>query len=281
MGFCFRTPKRAPDEDLNPLPDALPKLSVTCVTKRFGPPAQGTLAVCDVTFEVEENEFIVLIGPSGCGKSTLLRMIAGLEIPTAGEMRLDGQSFAGPTRDRGMVFQSYTSFPWLTVQGNIEYGMKLNGIARADRRERASFFLDLVGLTKFKDTFPKNLSGGMKQRVAIARTLANGPSLLLMDEPFGALDAETRWQMQEQLLQIMNRSTTTAIMVTHDVDEAIFLADRIIFMSKHPGRVREIIPNQLKSDRLFSDKSAALELPDFNALRRRILQMMRDEAAKE
>ncbi len=257
------------------------KLSVTRVTKRFGPAAKGTLAVSDVTFDIGENEFVALIGPSGCGKSTLLRMIAGLEIPTAGEMRLDGEPLAGPTRDRGMVFQSYTSFPWLTVQGNIEYGMKLNGVGRAERRERAAQFLDLVGLANFKDAFPKSLSGGMKQRVAIARTLANGPALLLMDEPFGALDAETRAQMQEQLLKIMKRSRTTAVMVTHDVDEAIFLADRIIFMSKHPGRVREIIRNDLKSDKLFSDKSAALELPGFTALRRRLLQMMRDEAANE
>jgi NitT/TauT family transport system ATP-binding protein len=257
------------------------KLVVANVSKRFGAPAKGLLALCDVSFSVQENEFVVLLGPSGCGKSTLLRMIAGLESPTSGAMQLDGALLGKPNRNRGMVFQGYTSFPWLTVRQNVEYGMRLNGMRRAARRERADYFLELVGLTKFKSAYPRTLSGGMKQRIAIARTLANGPSLLLMDEPFGALDAETRWQLQEQLLVIMRRSKMTTIMVTHDVDEAIFLADRIVFLSQHPGRVREIITNRLKAVARSTDRAAALALPEFTELRTQILLLMRAEAAHD
>jgi NitT/TauT family transport system ATP-binding protein len=256
-----------------------PKLAVSNVTKRFGAPGAGLLAVSDVTFSVDENEFVMLLGPSGCGKSTLLRMIAGLETPTSGAVRLDGAPVRGPGRDRGMVFQGYTSFPWLTVQRNVEYGMRLHGVSRAERREKSDRFIELVGLTQFKHAYPGTLSGGMKQRIAIARTLANHPAILLMDEPFGALDAETRGQMQEQLRAIMRQSRTTTIMVTHDVDEAIFLADRIVFMSRHPGRVREIIRNSVPRDRSPADRIAAMDEPEFNRLRRRILHMMRDEAA--
>src|SRR5690606_380800 len=154
------------------------------------------------------NELCVLLGPSGCGKSTVLRMVAGLEEPSEGMLRLDGREILAPGRDRGMVFQSYTSFDWLTVQENVEYGLRLNRIPKAQRRERAAHFIDLVNLTKFRDAYPSQLSGGMKQRVAIARTLANDPAILLMDEPFGALDAETRWTMQELLIRIVETSKT-------------------------------------------------------------------------
>ena len=180
-------------------------------------------AVVSTSFIVAENEFCVLLGPSGCGKSTFLRMIAGLEMPSSGAITLDGHLIEGPGRDRGMVFQNYTSFDWLTVQRNVEYGMKCNGVGARERRERADHYIDLVRLRKFRDAHPSQLSGGMKQRVAIARTLANEPSLLLMDEPFGALDAETRWTMQELMISIVESTNTTVVMVTHDIEEASIL----------------------------------------------------------
>ncbi len=252
-----------------------PTLVVSNISKRFGERERGVLALSEVSLEVFDGEFIVLLGPSGCGKSTLLRLMAGLEIPSTGAVQLDGVPVLRPSRERGMVFQGYTSFPWLTVQQNIEYGMRLNGVSRQQRRARAEHYLELVGLEKFRDAWPKSLSGGMKQRVAIARTLANDPRILLMDEPFGALDAETRWSMQELLLGIMRQSAATTVMVTHDIDEAIFLADRIVFMSKHPGRVREILPNPLKRQ-AYSNKADALEQPEFSVLRRKVLSFMRE-----
>jgi len=253
-----------------------PTLVVSNISKRFGERERGVLALSEVSLEVFDGEFIVLLGPSGCGKSTLLRLMAGLEIPSTGSVQLDGVPVLRPSRDQGMVFQGYTSFPWLTVQQNIEYGMRLNGVSRQQRRARAEHYLELVGLEKFRDAWPKSLSGGMKQRVAIARTLANDPRILLMDEPFGALDAETRWSMQELLLGIMRQSAATTVMVTHDIDEAIFLADRIVFMSKHPGRVREILPNPLKRRQAYSNKADALEQPEFAVLRRKVLSLMRE-----
>ncbi len=253
-----------------------PTLVVSNISKRFGERERGVLALSEVSLEVFDGEFIVLLGPSGCGKSTLLRLMAGLEIPSTGSVQLDGVPVLRPSRDLGMVFQGYTSFPWLTVQQNIEYGMRLNGVSRQQRRARAEHYLELVGLEKFRDAWPKSLSGGMKQRVAIARTLANDPRILLMDEPFGALDAETRWSMQELLLGIMRQSATTTVMVTHDIDEAIFLADRIVFMSKHPGRVQEILPNPLKRRQAYSNKADALEQPEFAVLRRKVLSLMRE-----
>ncbi len=235
-------------------------------------------AVVDISFNVTENEICVLLGPSGCGKSTILRMVAGLEEPSKGTIALDGKGIVGPGRDRGMVFQSYTSFPWLTVRRNVEYGMRLHGVPTAERRRRADHFIDLVHLSAFKDAYPKQLSGGMKQRVAIARTLANDPAILLMDEPFGALDAETRWSMQELLLGIMESSRTTVLMVTHDIEEAIFLADRIVFLSRHPGRVRENIRVAFKGGRRIKDKESLIKTPGYIELEARIMRMMREES---
>jgi NitT/TauT family transport system ATP-binding protein len=234
-------------------------------------------AVSDVSFDVLDNELCVLLGPSGCGKSTVLRMVAGLEEPSLGELSLDGREILGPGRDRGMVFQSYTSFDWQTVQQNVEYGLRLNGVSKAERRERAAHYIGIVNLTKFRDAYPNQLSGGMKQRVAIARTLANDPAILLMDEPFGALDAETRWNMQELLIRITESSKTTVLMVTHDIEEAIFLADRIIFMSRHPGRVREDILVDFKDGRRFDNKEEVIEMPGYSVLEHKIMQMMREE----
>jgi len=262
-------------------PQPKPKLSVSSISKEFTI-ASGELiqAVSDVSFDVQENELCVLLGPSGCGKSTVLRLVAGLDAPTQGQLTLDGRVIERPGKDRGMVFQEYTSFDWLTVQENVEYGLRLNGWAQKDRRERAAHFINLVHLCKFRDAYPKQLSGGMKQRVAIARTLANEPDILLMDEPFGALDAETRWGMQELLMNIMTTSATTVLMVTHDVEEALYLADRIIFMSKHPGRVRENLEVAFKRGGRFSSKEEVIALDGYSEQERKIMQMMREESTE-
>jgi ABC-type nitrate/sulfonate/bicarbonate transport system ATPase subunit len=203
---------------------------------------------------------------------------AMISLPSAGSLVLDGQEITGPGGDRGMVFQTYTSFDWLTVQANVEYGMRLNRVSKAERKARAEHFIDLVHLTKFRDAYPSQLSGGMKQRVAIARTLANDPAILLMDEPFGALDAETRWTMQELLLNIMESSRTTVLMVTHDIEEAIFLADRILFMTRHPGRIRENLQTDFKSGRRISNKETIIGMEGYADLERHIMHMMREES---
>ena len=257
------------------------KLSVNHVSKSFGHGNHRVEALRDVSFNVMQNEICVLLGPSGCGKSTLLNIVAGLQEPTGGSVVLDGREIHGPARERGMVFQSYTSFPWLTVQQNVEYGMKLNSIPKAERQDRAAHFIELVHLTKFKDTYPKNLSGGMKQRVAIARTLANKPEILLMDEPFGALDAETRWHMQEMLIEIMDSSHTTIMLVTHDIPEAIFLADKIVFLSSHPGRLKSILDLDFKKGKVIRDKEELIAMDGYPECERHILAMMRAEARPE
>jgi ABC-type nitrate/sulfonate/bicarbonate transport system ATPase subunit len=256
------------------------KLQIDGVSKIYGNRGQRRIeAVRQVSFDITENEICVILGPSGCGKSTVLRMIAGLEEPSEGQIFLDGKEVVGPSRDLGMVFQGYTSFPWLTVQKNVEYGMRLNRVPSKERRERADYYIERVHLTKFRDAYPKELSGGMKQRVAIARMLANNPSVSLMDEPFGALDAETRWHMQELLLEIIDDSHMTVALVTHDIPEALFLADRIIFMSRHPGRIREIISTDFKAGERIRSKEALLERPGYLDMERRILRLMREETA--
>ncbi len=254
------------------------KLSVRGVGKRYDLGKRMMIeAVRNVSFEVMEGEICTLLGPSGCGKSTMLRMVAGLEDPSTGSMFLDGKQIDGPDKSRGMVFQRYTSFDWMTVQKNVEYGMRINGVPRAERRENAQRFIQLVKLTKFKDAYPCELSGGMQQRVAIARTLANGPSILLMDEPFGALDAETKWQMQELMIGIVEKSNATVLLVTHDVVEAIFLADRILFMSRHPGTIRENLVTEFKNGRRFASHEEMIEAEGFYELEKRIMHLMRDE----
>jgi ABC-type nitrate/sulfonate/bicarbonate transport system ATPase subunit len=258
------------------------KLSARGVSKSFPVAGGQTIqAVRDVSFDVHENEFCVLLGPSGCGKSTVLRMIAGLEDPSGGRLELDGHEILRPDRERGMVFQSYTSFDWLTVQKNVEYGMKLNGVPAAERRDRADRFIDLVKLTKFRNAYPKQLSGGMKQRVAIARTLANEPSLLLMDEPFGALDAETRWNMQELMISIMETTGTTVVMVTHDIEEALFLGDRIVFISRHPGTVLQDMTTDFKGGQRVRRKEDVLTVPGYAEMERDIMKLMREQGSNE
>jgi NitT/TauT family transport system ATP-binding protein len=254
------------------------KLSVRGVGKRFDL-GDGTAiaAVRDVSFDVREGEICALLGPSGCGKSTVLRLVAGLEDPTSGAMFLDGKEIAGPDKSRGMVFQRYTSFDWMTVQKNVEYGMRINGVPKAERSKNAERFIQLVKLTKFRNAYPRELSGGMQQRVAIARTLANGPSILLMDEPFGALDAETKWQMQELMIGIVEKSKATVLLVTHDIEEAIFLADHIVFMSRHPGTVRETLVTAFKGGRRFASHEEMMEADGFYDLEKKIMHLMREE----
>jgi NitT/TauT family transport system ATP-binding protein len=225
------------------------KIAIRNVSRTFySPKGEKIEAIKEINLEVEDafsaagrdiGEFRVLLGPSGCGKSTLLRMIAGLDKPTSGEILVNGVPVSGPSKDRGMVFQKYTSFPWLSVRQNVEYGMKINHVSEAQRNETADRLLKEVGLAEFADVYPETLSGGMQQRVAIARTLALRPSVILMDEPFGALDAQTRSDMQQLLLKIWDETACTILFVTHDVEEAVYLADRIFIMSSHPGTIVE------------------------------------------
>lgn len=200
-----------------------------------------TVALKNVSFKTHKREFVCVIGPSGCGKSTLIRILAGLESYTGGEVLLDGKPITGAGRDRGMVFQGYTLFPWRTVRQNVMFGLEMNNIGTVEAGREADLWLELVGLEKFANAYPHELSGGMKQRVAIARALVNQPRILLMDEPFGALDAQTRCKMQAHLLEIWRNIDITILFITHDLDEAIFLADRILVLKAHPGEVQELI----------------------------------------
>jgi NitT/TauT family transport system ATP-binding protein len=200
-----------------------------------------TTALKGVSFKTHRREFVCVIGPSGCGKSSLIRILSGLESYTGGEVLLDNKPVTGPGRDRGMVFQGYTLFPWLTVKKNVMFGLKMNNAAEEEASREVDMWLELVGLEKFANAYPHELSGGMKQRVAIARALVNQPRILLMDEPFGALDAQTRAKMQSHLIEIWRNVDVTILFITHDLDEAIYLADRILVLKAHPGEVQEII----------------------------------------
>ena len=228
------------------------KVSLQNVYRSFASPrGERVEALHDVSLEVEDafsaegrdiGEFRVLLGPSGCGKSTLLRMIAGLDHPDSGQIMVNGKQVEGPGRDRGMVFQKYTSFPWLTVADNIAYGMKINGVPAEERAKTVARLVEAVGLSGFEKVYPDTLSGGMQQRVAIARTLAVRPEVILMDEPFGALDAQTRTDMQLLLLRVWDETACTVLFVTHDVEEAVYLADRIFILSARPGTIVEDVP---------------------------------------
>jgi NitT/TauT family transport system ATP-binding protein len=233
--------------------------------------AQGNILALDrVSFEARRREFLCIIGPSGCGKSTVARVLAGLDDLTSGEVLLDGAPIHGPGPDRGMVFQGYTLFPWLTVLRNVMFGLQVTGTSRDSAEREARQWIDLVGLKRFVDAYPHQLSGGMKQRVAIARALANRPRILLMDEPFGALDAQTRAQMQSYLLQIWRAVDVTIVFITHDLEEAVYLADRILVLDAHPGRVRELmevpVPRPRHPDQFMS--------PPFLAARRHLEELI-------
>ncbi len=221
--------------------DQQPKISIENVSKIFKGRNGEIKALDNVKLEIREKEFVSIIGPSGCGKSTLLNIVAGLEGPTEGVVKVDDKIVTGPGRDRGVVFQQYALFPWKTVLKNVEFGLKLQKIGKAERRQTALKYLELVGLKDFQDAYPKELSGGMKQRVAIARAYAVKPEVLLMDEPFGALDAQTRVQLQEDLLNTWQNEQKTCFFITHDVEEAVILSQKIVVMSARPGRIKEIV----------------------------------------
>ena len=235
---------------------------------------QRTQALQPVDFEVRDNDFVTILGPSGCGKSTLLRIVAGLDHATSGRVLLDGVPVEGPGADRGMVFQSYTLFPWLTIEQNIRFGLRERGMPEAQQKERAAYFIAKVGLRGFEQHFPKQLSGGMQQRTAIARALANDPKILLMDEPFGALDNQTRVLMQELLLGIWEAERKTVLFVTHDIDEAIFMANRVAVFSARPGRIKTELAVDLPHPRHYTIKTS----PEFMDLKARLTEEIRAES---
>jgi NitT/TauT family transport system ATP-binding protein len=242
-------------------------LTIRGVTKRFAVGDDEVEALAPIDLVIPKGEFVCMIGASGCGKSTLLRIIAGFEEPTTGEVSIDGKTIAGPGSDRGMVFQDYALFPWMTVRENISFGPRQRKLPRAEIDKTTNEFVRMVGLERFADRYPNQLSGGMKQRVAIARVLANDANILLMDEPFGALDALTREQLQNELLQIWKRTGVTIIFVTHSVEEAVLLADRVLVMSAGPGQIDSDFRIELARPRDVSS-------PEFNALRRDIARRL-------
>ena len=251
------------------------RLQAIDLTKIFDDGKKGPVTAIDhVNLEVRDGEFVMIVGPSGCGKTTLNNILGGLNTATSGEVLLDGKSVEGPGADRGMVFQGYSLFPWLTVQKNVEFGLKMKKMPKAQRAAQAKKFIDLVGLTGFENALPKQLSGGMKQRVAIARTLANEPEILLMDEPFGALDAQTRVVMQELLADISKKTKTTILFITHDIDEAVLLGDRIYVMSRRPGTIREVLDVNIPGVRSHE----SLVLPEFLATKKKIMDMLWKES---
>ncbi len=248
-------------------------LSVRGVSRRFQSTHGETLALQATDLDVAENDFITILGPSGCGKSTLLRIVAGLDVQSSGEVLLDGRRIHGPGADRGMVFQSYTLFPWLTVQDNVCFGLRERGLPREQQLAVAQDYIVKVGLKGFERHFPKQLSGGMQQRTALARALANKPRMLLMDEPFGALDHQTRELMQELLLGIWEAERTTVLFVTHDIDEAVFMGSRVVVMSARPGRIKLDHEVPLPHPRHYSVKTSI----EFAELKAALTESVRTE----
>lgn len=249
-----------------------PKLEIRNLYKTFPSQGKQLIALENINLQIYPEEFVCLVGPSGCGKSTLLNIVAGLIQPSSGQVLVDGEVVPGPGSDRGMVFQTYTLFPWLCVADNISFGLKLRRLPRREIQQLVAYYLDVIGLTKFARAYPKELSGGMKQRVAIARALANEPEVLLMDEPFGALDAQTKEQMQQFLLKLWEKTRKTVLTITHDVEEAVFLSQRIYVMSAFPGRIQSEILVDLPPNRDLEIKLSA----DFIQIKRQIIQALRD-----
>ena len=234
-------------------------------------------ALQDINLEVKKGEFMVIVGPSGCGKSTLLDLLGGLTKPTSGKILIDGKSITGPNLDRGIVFQQYALFPWRTAQANIEFGLEAKGISKSERSERAKYYLSLVGLSGFENRYPHELSGGMKQRIAIARSLAYDPDVLLMDEPFAALDAQTRETLQSELLSIWEKTKKTIVFITHGIDEAVYLGQRVAVMTSRPGQIKQVI------DVPFDSRASEEDLrsnPEFPKIRHRIWTLLREEVLK-
>ena len=249
------------------------KIRVQRVTKSFVVDGRSAPALVDVELEVAERELLCILGPSGCGKSTLLNIVAGFIQPTAGAVLVDGVAVRGPGAERGVVFQEYVLFPWLTVASNVEFGPALKGVAAVERRRIVARYLDLVGLGPHAEKFPVQLSGGMKQRVAIARALANNPAIILMDEPFGALDAQTREVLQDELSRIQRVEHKTILFVTHSIREAVYLADRVLVMTSAPGRIKQVFPITLPGVR---DRFA----PEFTEYESAITRVVKEEVAK-
>jgi NitT/TauT family transport system ATP-binding protein len=243
------------------------------VTKEFRSSNGPMTAIDDISMDVRDSEFLCIVGPSGCGKSTLLRMIAGLDAPTGGRILIDGRPVNGTSPKVGFVFQEYTLFPWRTVEKNVEFGLELKDVPPEKKREIAARYIDMVGLSKFRGSYPHQLSGGMKQRTAIARTLAVGPEILLMDEPFGALDAQTRNILQEQLLEIWQKEKIKILFVTHSVDEAVFLADKVAIMTARPGQIKEVVDIDIPRPRIRTN-------PEVNSIRDGILKSLFAEVKK-
>ncbi|HMN70489.1 MAG TPA: ABC transporter ATP-binding protein [Rhodoblastus sp.] len=245
------------------------------VVKVFSDPKRGRelLTLDNINLDIEANEFVCLLGPSGCGKSTLLNIIAGFEQPTSGEARVGGRVIDRPGSDRGVVFQQPTLMPWLTVIDNVAFHLRLKGVAKSERHARAKEYIDLVGLSGFENHHPSELSGGMNQRVGIARALLMQPRVILMDEPFAALDAQTKLEMQEELVAIWQRYSCTIVFVTHSVDEALVLGNKIVVMTRRPGRIRECVDFDLPRPRDITS-------PAFNDAKRRVLGLIRDESSR-
>jgi NitT/TauT family transport system ATP-binding protein len=250
------------------------KVEIKNVTKQFVDRRRTVQALEGANLALADNEFVSLVGTSGCGKSTLLSIVAGLQDPTSGEVLVDGQPVDGPGRDRGVVFQTYTLFPWLTARENVEFALREEPLSRAERRKQAMENLELVGLQTFADAYPSQLSGGMKQRVAIARALSYRPAILLMDEPFGALDALTRQLMQELLTNVWERHRLTVLFVTHDVEEAVYVSDRVAVMTNRPGRIKTEIAVQLPRPRSYDMVSS----PEFAAIEGEVIESIRSES---
>ncbi|MVT54105.1 ATP-binding cassette domain-containing protein [Bradyrhizobium yuanmingense] len=259
------------------------KISFERVRKEFvtrgegGAPADRFTALEDISLDVRSGEFLALVGPSGCGKSTLLDLLGGLTTPTSGRILLDGRPITGPGRDRGIVFQQYALFPWRTAAENVEFGLDIAGLSATQRREIARHFLDLVGLSGFANRYPHELSGGMKQRVAIARSLAYDPEVLLMDEPFAALDAQTRETLQGELLRIWRATGKTIVFITHGIDEAVVLGQRVAVMTSRPGRIKQVIDIP---ERLRCEVDDVRSLPEFGHLRHEVWSLLREEVQK-
>jgi len=260
---------------------ATPKIAIRSLGLTYRTKAKSNVeAIRDVTLDINRNEFIALIGPSGCGKSSLLNILAGFVEPTTGSALIDGQPIAGPGDDRGYVFQEFALFPWKTVQQNVEFGLKMRGVAPAERRQTAQRYLALVGLSGFAGAYPRELSGGMRQRVAIARAYAPDPDILLMDEPFGNLDALSRGTMQLELRNLWRRNRKTVLMVTHSVDEAIALADRVVVMTRRPSTTRTIVTvtGEVEED----DHGQRVQSSNFFIeLKRQVLEMAREELSAQ
>ena len=248
-------------------------LQAQSVSKRFERSGKQVLAIDNFSLTIEEGEFVSIVGPSGCGKSTFLHMVGGFEPIAEGSISVAGRSVSAPGPDRGMLFQDYALFPWRTVLGNVGWSLEVAGMGKQEREERAERYLDMVGLSSFRDAYPSELSGGMQQRIALARVLAFEPAMLLMDEPFGALDAQTREIMQEELTTIWQRHKRTVLFVTHDIEEAVYLSDRVIVFSARPGRLKADITIDLPRPRKPEIRKSA----EFQALRNRIWDMLREE----